>query len=374
MTAETQPLSRKSHATSKTFSIALLPGDGIGPEVVAESLKVLSALQAQGVATFETQEALFGGAAIDATGDPLPDDTLNKCLAADAVLLGAVGGPKWDNPQATVRPERGLLGLRKHLDVFANLRPVRAWPALLDASPVKREIVDGTDLIVVRELIGGLYFGKPRGRKVGARYTRVVDTLVYTTPEILRILHVAFKIARTRRKHVTSVDKANVLASSALWRELAIAVGKEYPDVTLEHALVDSTAMQLMRTPGRFDVMVMENLFGDILSDEAAVLSGSLGMLPSASLGAGTRGIYEPIHGSAPDIAGQALANPLGTILSVALMLRHSFGLEEPARAVERAVEETLDAGFRTRDIAAPGAPFARTHEMGDEVIRRLKL
>ncbi|MDB5058822.1 MAG: leuB, partial [Chloroflexi bacterium] len=256
MTAETQPLSRKSYATSKTFSIALLPGDGIGPEVVAESLKVLSALQAQGVATFETQEALFGGAAIDATGDPLPDDTLNKCLAADAVLLGAVGGPKWDNPQATVRPERGLLGLRKHLDVFANLRPVRAWPALLDASPVKREIVDGTDLIVVRELIGGLYFGKPRGRKVGARYTRVVDTLVYTTPEILRILHVAFKIARTRRKHVTSVDKANVLASSALWRELAIAVGKEYPDVTLEHALVDSTAMQLMRTPGRFDVMV----------------------------------------------------------------------------------------------------------------------
>jgi 3-isopropylmalate dehydrogenase len=374
VTAETQPRSRKSSATSKTFSITLLPGDGIGPEVVAESLKVLGALQAQGVAKFQTEEAMFGGAAIDATGDPLPEDTLNKCLASDAILLGAVGGPKWDNPQAAVRPERGLLGLRKHLDVFANLRPVRAWPALLDASPVKREIVEGTDLVVVRELVGGLYFGKPRGRKVGARYTRVVDTLVYTTPEILRILHVAFKLARLRRKHVTSVDKANVLASSAIWRELAIAVGKEYPDVTLEHALVDSTAMQLVRTPGRFDVLVMENLFGDILSDEAAVLSGSLGMLPSASLGSGTRGIYEPIHGSAPDIAGQALANPLGTILSVALMLRHSFGLEEPARAVERAVEDTLDAGFRTRDIAAPGAPFVHTHEMGDEVVRRLKL
>jgi 3-isopropylmalate dehydrogenase len=235
-------------------------------------------------------------------------------------------------------------------------------------------VVEGTDLVVVRELTGGLYFGKPRGRKVGVRFTRVVDSLVYTSPEILRILHVAFKLARGRRKHVTSVDKANVLTSSALWRELAIAVGQEYPDVTLEHALVDSTAMQIVRDPARFDVMVMENLFGDILSDEAAVLAGSLGMLPSASLGAGSRGLYEPIHGSAPDIAGKALANPLGTILSVALMLRHSFGLEEAARAVERAVEQTLDAGHRTRDIAAPGAPFLHTHEMGDEVVRRLIL
>jgi len=361
-------------AAKQTFAITVLPGDGIGPEVIAEADKVLRALQDLGVASFGTSEELFGGAAIDATGSPLPEKTLQHCLSCDAVLLGAVGGPKWDNPQAAVRPEQGLLGLRKQLGVFANLRPVRAWPALLDASPLKRELVDGVDMMVVRELTGGLYFGRPRGRRIGARHTRVVDSLVYTSPEILRILHVAFKLARGRRKRVTSVDKANVLASSALWRELAVTVGREYPDVALEHALVDSTAMQLVRDPRRFDVMVTENMFGDILSDEASVLSGSLGMLPSASLGSGTRGLYEPIHGSAPDIAGKAIANPIGTILSVAMMLRHSFGLEGAARAVERAVEQALDAGCRTRDIAAPGAPFLHTPEMGDEVVRRLTL
>lgn len=356
-----------------TFRITVLPGDGIGPEVVAEGLKLLRALEAGGVATFTVREAVFGGAAIDATGSPLPPETLAACLEADAILLGAVGGPKWDNPQATVRPEAGLLGLRKKLGVFANLRPVRAWPALLDASPIRREVVEGTDLLVVRELTGGLYFGRPRGRQARARYTRVVDSLVYTSAEIERILHVGFRLAQGRRKLVTSVDKANVLTSSALWRELAIKVGKEYPDVRLEHALVDSTAMQLIRTPSRFDVLVMENLFGDILSDEAGVLAGSLGMLPSASLGTGRRGLYEPIHGSAPDIAGKGWANPLGTLLSVALMLRHSCGLEDSARAVELAVEQALDAGCRTRDIAAAGAPFLHTSEMGDEVVKRLR-
>ncbi len=375
MTVETQPRTETAGAKRPAaFSITVLPGDGIGPEVIAEGLKILRVLQDRGVATFALREALFGGAAIDATGTALPEDTLAQCLAGDAVLLGAVGGPKWDNPQAMVRPEQGLLGLRKKLGVFANLRPVRAWPALLDASPVKRELVEGTDLVVVRELTGGLYFGRPRGRTVQKSQTRVVDSLVYTTGEITRILHVGFRLARARRKHVISVDKANVLTSSAYWRELAIGVGKEYPDVTLEHALVDSMSMQLVRTPGRFDVLVMENLFGDILSDEASVLAGSLGMLPSASLGEGTRGLYEPVHGSAPDIAGKGWANPLGTILSVALMLRHSFGLEDAARAVESAVEQTLDAGCRTRDIAAPGAPFLHTSEMGDEVVRRLQL
>lgn len=358
----------------RDFKITVLEGDGIGPEVIAEGLKVLALLQERGVATFQIHREIFGGAAIDATGTALPEATLVRCMGGDAVLLGAVGGPKYDDPRATVRPEAGLLGLRKQMGVFANLRPVHAWPALLDSSPVKREVVEGTDLLVVRELTGGLYFGKPRGRIVGARSTRVVDTLSYSSNEIIRILHVGFRLARTRRKLLTSVDKANVLTSSALWRELAIDVGKQYPDVTLEHALVDSTAMQLIRTPTRFDVMVMENLFGDILSDEAGVLAGSLGMLPSASLNDGTRGLYEPIHGSAPDIAGQGLANPIGTILSVALMLRHTCNMEEHARAVESAVEQALDAGCRTRDIAATGAPFLHTSEMGDEVVRRIAL
>jgi 3-isopropylmalate dehydrogenase len=368
--AEDTQLQARATAAKRTFSITVLAGDGIGPEVVAEGLKVLNALQRRGVATFRLHHELFGGAAIDATGSPLPEQTLQRCLSADAVLLGAVGGPKYDDPRATVRPEQGLLTLRKRLGVFANLRPVRAWEALLDSTPLKRELVQGVDLVVVRELTGGLYFGEPRGRSADGN--SVVDTLVYTREEITRILHVAFRLARQRRRRVTSVDKANVLTSSRLWRELAIEVGAQYPDVTLEHVLVDAASMHLIRTPSRFDVLAMENLFGDILSDEASVLAGSLGMLPSASLGEGSRGLYEPIHGSAPDIAGQSLANPLGTILSVALMLRHSFALEDEARAVESAVEAALDAGCRTRDIAAPDAPFLHTGEMGDEVVRRL--
>jgi 3-isopropylmalate dehydrogenase len=359
------------HGGTRTFTIAVLAGDGIGPEVVAEGIKVLDALQGRGDVRFEFRHALFGGAAIDATGSPLPEETLHSCLTSDAVLLGAVGAPKYDDPRLTVRPEQGLLGLRKQLGAFANLRPVRAWNALLDSSPLKREVVAGTDLLVVRELTGGLYFGEPRGRSADG--TRVVDTLTYTRDEIMRILHVAFRLAQGRRKQVTSVDKANVLASSRLWRELAMEVAAAYPDVRLEHALVDSTAMQLIRDPGRFDVLVMENLFGDILSDEASVLAGSLGMLPSASLSDGTRGIYEPVHGSAPDIAGQGLANPLGTILSLSLFLRYTCGLEHYARAVEMAVEQTLDAGHRTRDIAAPGAPYLRTNEMGDQIVKRIQ-
>jgi 3-isopropylmalate dehydrogenase len=350
--------------------ITVLAGDGIGPEVIAEGLKVLAHFQGRGSATFELHHELFGGGAIDATGSPLPEQTLQRCLSSDAVLLGAVGAPKYDDPRATVRPEQGLLGLRKQLGVFANLRPVRAWTPLLDSTPLKRDLVQGVDLIVVRELTGGLYFGEPRGRSADGN--SVVDTLTYTREEITRILHVAFRLARQRRQRVTSVDKANVLTSSRLWRELAIEVGKEYPDIALEHALVDAASMQLIRMPSRYDVLVMENLFGDILSDEASVLAGSLGMLPSASLGEGTRGLYEPVHGSAPDISGQGLANPIGTILSVALMLRHSFGMEDEARAVESAVGGALDAGCRTRDIAAPNAPYLHTSEMGDEVVRRL--
>ncbi|HWE60725.1 MAG TPA: 3-isopropylmalate dehydrogenase [Chloroflexota bacterium] len=367
MTTEAQ---RSSARPARRYTVTVLAGDGVGPEVIAEGLKVLAHIQQRGVATFTLHHELFGGAAIDATGTPLPEQTLARCLESDAVLLGAVGAPKYDDPRATVRPEQGLLALRKELGVFANLRPVRAWPALLDSTPLKRELVQGVDLVVVRELTGGLYFGEPRGRSADGN--RVVDTLVYTRDEITRILHVAFRMARQRRNLVTSVDKANVMTSSRLWRELAIEIGKEYPDVRLEHALVDATAMQLIRTPGRFDVMVMENLFGDILSDEAGVLAGSLGMLPSASLGEGSRGLYEPVHGSAPDIAGQGVANPLGTILSVALLLRHSCGLEDEARAVESAVEAALDAGCRTRDIATPNAPYLYTGEMGDEVVRRL--
>ena len=372
MKSQAQPRTEYDATSGQSATIAVLPGDGIGPEVVAEGLKVLRALDGLGVPPFEIREALFGGAAIDAAGSPLPEETLRLCQAADAVLLGAVGGPKWDDPQAPMRPEQGLLGIRKALGLFANLRPVRAWPSLLDASPVRPEVLEGTDMVVVRELTGGLYFGRPRGRTVGARQTRAVDTMAYTSTEITRILHVAFRLARGRRQLVTSVDKANVLCTSALWRQLASSVGREYPEVRLEHALVDSMAMQLLRSPSRFDVLVMENMFGDILSDEASVLAGSLGMLPSASLGSSRQGLYEPIHGSAPDIAGQRLANPLGTILSVALMLRYSFSLEEPARAIERAVEQTLAAGHRTRDIAA-GAAFLRTDEMGDEVARRLR-
>jgi 3-isopropylmalate dehydrogenase len=313
-------------------------------------------------------EHAIGGAAIDAAGTALPEATRAACLAADAVLLGAVGGPRWDDPAAAVRPEQGLLGLRRAMGVYANLRPVRPHPALAAASPLRAERLAGVDLLVVRELAGGLYFGEPRGRTVENGVARAVDTLVYSEPEIERIVRVAFALARGRRRHVTSVDKANVLESSRLWRQVAVRVAAELPDVRIDHQLVDSAALRLMLAPGDFDVIVTENLFGDILSDEAAALAGSLGLLPSASLGEGGPGLYEPVHGSAPDIAGRGIANPIGAILSAAMLLCHSLGLEAEAAAVESAVDATLAAGIHTPDLGGR----AGTEEVTADVIARL--
>lgn len=354
--------------------ITLLPGDGIGPEVVAEGVKVLEAVaQARGH-TFEFHEALLGAVAIDRTGSPLPPETLQAVEASDAVLMGAVGHPKYDDPTLPVRPEQGLLGLRKAMEVFANLRPVRLFPALVHASTLKPEVVRNTDIMVVRELTGDIYFGEPRlrGRDPGTGERWAVDTMAYRESEVRRVTHVAFRLARGRRRKVTSVDKANVLECSRLWREIVLEVASEYPDVTLEHMLVDACAMALIRTPAQFDVVVTSNMFGDILTDEASMLTGSIGMLPSASLGEGSRGLYEPIHGSAPSIAGQNIANPLGTILSTAMLLRHSLGLSAEAEAVERAVERVLQAGYRTADIAEEGCTTVGTAEMGDLVVQHL--
>jgi 3-isopropylmalate dehydrogenase len=356
-------------------TIAVLAGDGIGPEVVAEGLRVLDAVAEMGGHKFDCQEALIGGCAIDATGSALPESTLNLALAADAVLLGAVGGPKWDDPSAPVRPEMGLLAVRKALGLFANLRPVTVHPALIDASPLKPDRLAGVDLLVVRELTGGLYFGA-RGREPNpdGDGERAYDTCVYTTPEIERVVRMAATLARGRRKKLTSVDKANVLTTSRLWRNTATRVVRdEFPDIVLEHALVDSCAMHLIRRPSDFDVIVTENMFGDILTDEASVLAGSMGMLPSASLGQGTRGLYEPIHGSAPDIAGRGIANPIGTILSVALLLRHSIGLDAEARAIESAVSRVLFSDCRTPDIALPGARPATTRDIGTAVVTAMR-
>jgi 3-isopropylmalate dehydrogenase len=350
-------------------SIVLLPGDGVGPEVVGEARKVLDAVASKFGHQLSYSTHLIGGIAIDETGDPLPEATLNACKAANAVLLGAVGGPKWDDPNAKTRPEKGLLAIRQGLGLYANLRPVRSYPELIDASPLKRDRVDGVDLLVLRELTGGLYFGK-QFREQTERGVRATDTLEYVDFEIRRIVKLAFSLARGRRKRVTSVDKANVLESSRLWRQIAVEVGKEFSDVGLEHQLVDSCAMRLVTAPGSFDVLVTENMFGDILSDEAAVLTGSLGMLPSASLGEGKLGLYEPIHGSAPDIAGKGICNPLGTILSAAMLLRHSLGLNEEAAAVERAVERALTQGARTRDLG--GERPLSTAGMGDAVLAQL--
>jgi 3-isopropylmalate dehydrogenase len=350
--------------------IILLPGDGVGPEVVAQAKAVLEAVGKRSSHVFSFETCLMGGIAIDETGDALPAETLTACQSADAVLLGAVGGPKWDNPRAKVRPEMGLLGIRRGLGLYANLRPVRGYNELLASSPLKPDRVQGVNLLVVRELTGGLYFGA-KFREDTAKGVRVVDTLEYHQFEIERIVKLAFEIARGRKKKVTSVDKANVLESSRLWRETATDVATRFSDVTLEHQLVDSCAMRLVTAPGSFDVIVTENMFGDILSDEAAVLTGSLGMLPSASLGEGKLGLYEPIHGSAPDIAGQGIANPLGTILSAALLLRHSLGLEAEARSIERAVEQALARGARTRDLSAD-KPLS-TAGMGEAVIAALE-
>lgn len=353
-------------------SVALTPGDGIGPEVVNEGRLVLEAVAQRHGHQFKFSEHLLGGCAIDARGTALPDETLAAAKAADAVLLGAVGGPKWDDPQATVRPEQGLLAIRQALGLYANVRPVRPYPALARLSPLKSEHVAGVDFVVIRELTGGLYFGTPKGRTLTPEGERAVDTLVYTEREIRRIVKLAFQMAQRRRQLVTSVDKANVLESSRLWRKVAIDIGKDFPDVKLEHQLVDSCAMRLITHASHFDVIVTENMFGDILTDEAAVLAGSLGVLPSASLGENKLGLYEPIHGSAPDIAGRGIANPVGTILSVAMLLRHSLGLEQEAREVEGAVNLALEEGKHTADLGAK-QPLS-TAQMGAAVRERLEL
>jgi len=352
--------------------IAVLPGDGVGPEVIGAAIRVLERVAGRARLKLQLREGLVGGAAIDRVGKPLPDETLRLCREADAVLFGAVGGPRWDDLPVESRPERGLLILRRALGLYANLRPVRAWPGVSGPSPIKPDRQQGADLVVVRELTGGLYYGRPRGVFSGRQGRRAVDTLRYTEAEIRRVLRAAFELARQRRRKVTSVDKANVLASSQLWRAVATEVARDYPDVELEHALVDSTAMALVSRPRDFDVIVTENMFGDILSDEAAALAGSLGMLPSASLGRGRRGLYEPVHGTAPDIAGRGVANPTGAILSVALMLRHSFGLAEEAARIEAAVERTRAQGYRTADIAEPEARVVGTADFTEAVLANL--
>ncbi len=350
------------------FKITLLPGDGIGPEVVAEAVRVLDVVASKFGHSFTYAERLMGGCSIDKYGSSLTDETLADCQAADAVLLGAVGGPKWDDPNAKDRPERGLLALRKGLGVFANLRPVRVHPALIDSSPLKPEKLAGVDILVIRELTGGLYFGWPKGRDVKDGRERAVDTLEYYDYEIRRVMELAFSLAAGRKKKVTSVDKANVLESSRLWRQIAAQVGNQHPDITLEHVLVDTASMRLITGPAWMDVVVTENMFGDILTDEASVLAGSMGMLPSASLGEKGPGLYEPIHGSAPDIAGKGIANPVGTILSAAMMLRHSFGLETEAAALEKAVDQAIADGCRTSDLGGK----LSTRQMADEIIHRM--
>lgn len=351
--------------------IVVLPGDGVGPEVVAEGRKMLQAVAGSYDHRFAFEEHLIGGVAIDETGDPLPESTLEACRSSAAVLLGAVGGPQWDDPESEVRPEQGLLALRRGLGLYANLRPVKVIPQLLDVSPLRPEYLNDVDLLIVRELTGGLYFGKPQlQEKIDGR-RRAVDTLEYSDEEIRRVVRLAFQLAERRRGMLTSVDKANVLESSRLWRLVTQEEAEAFPRVRLEHQLVDVAAMRLVSDPRRFDVLVTENMFGDILSDEAAVLVGSLGMLPSASIGDGAPGVYEPIHGSAPDIAGKAIANPIGTILSVAMLLRHSLGLESEAEAVEQAVQLTLADGARTADLGRQDS--MTTQEMGEAVIENFE-
>jgi 3-isopropylmalate dehydrogenase len=355
-------------------TIVLLPGDGIGPEVVDEARRVLDAVGHLFGHRFAFDQRLIGGASIDAHGTALADDALAACRRADAVLLGAVGGPGWDDPGANVRPEQGLLGLRKALGLWANLRPVRPFAELAGCSPLRPERLAGVDVLVVRELTGGLYFGQPRGRDEVEGRRRAIDTLEYTDHEIARVVALAFQLARGRRRRVTSIDKANVLESSRLWRQVAGEVAFRFPDVKLDHQLVDSAAMRLVTAPIGFDVIVTENMFGDILTDEAAVLAGSLGLCPSASLGDGRCGVYEPIHGSAPDIAGTGAANPVGAILSAAMLLRHSLSLELEARTIENAVAATIAAGYRTADIAPPGDPgdVVSTSRMGSAIREHL--
>ncbi|WP_314585697.1 3-isopropylmalate dehydrogenase [Paenibacillus terrigena] len=357
---------------SEVKKIAIIAGDGIGPEVVAEAEKVLKRTEELFGYKFETEHGLFGGIAIDEKGTPLPQETLEICQKADAVLLGAVGGPKWDNNSKELRPETGLLGIRKALGLFSNIRPANVFDCLKEASTLKPEVLEGTDLIVVRELTGGIYFGE-KFRRDTENGQEAVDTCAYSEKEVERIARQGFEIAQKRRKKLASVDKANVLETSRLWREVVNRIAPEYPDVELEHVLVDNCAMQLLRRPSSFDVIVTENMFGDIISDEAAMLTGSIGMLSSASLGEGSFGLYEPVHGSAPDIAGQGISNPIATILSVALMFRLTFGYEDAAQSIENAVKNVLDAGHRTGDIAVDKSKAIGTTAMGDLIIAAME-
>ena len=349
-------------------TLVVLPGDGIGPEVTSSAVRVLRSIAERGGHHFAFSEHLIGGCSIEKHGVALTDETLQACKASDAVLLGAVGGPKWDNPNSPVRPEQGLLAIRKGLGLYANLRPVRSHPALLNSSPVKAERLVGVDMIVVRELTGGLYFGEPKGRVKEQTGERAVDTMAYHDYEIVRIVELAFQLARSRKRKVTSVGKANVLETSRLWRQIASDIATRNPDVAIEHMLVDTAAMRLITSPASFDVMVTENTFGDILTDEASVLAGSMGMLPSASLGGKGPGLYEPIHGSAPDIAGKAIANPIGSILSSAMLLRHSLGLEQEALAIEAAADRSIVDGCRTADLGGK----LTTQEMTKAIIDRI--
>jgi 3-isopropylmalate dehydrogenase len=359
-----------------TYKIAVLPGDGIGQEVTPQAQRILEVVGRVAGIGFEFEPALVGGSAIDATGRPLPPASLGLCQAAHAILFGSVGGPKWDNLPQEQRPERGLLAIRKELDLFANLRPATCFPMLVDASPLKRSVVEGTDLMVIRELTGGLYFGEPRGREDFADGgARAVNTMAYTSREIERVARAAFEVAMKRRKRLASVDKANVLVVSQLWREVVTRVGKDYPQVALEHVLVDNCAMALVHKPTHFDTIVTENTFGDILSDEAAILAGSMGMLPSASLGGtgGKKGLYEPVHGTAPDIAGQGVANPIAAILSAAMLLRYSLDRGPDADRIDAAVLKVLEQGHRTRDIHSAGMKQVGTVEMGDLIVSQVE-
>jgi 3-isopropylmalate dehydrogenase len=355
---------------TQQYRITLLPGDGIGPEILAVTVAVLKAIAPQFDLEFDLQEALIGGAAIDATGNPLPPETIEICRQSDAVLLAAIGGYKWDNLPRSQRPETGLLGIRAELNLFANLRPATIFPELVDASSLKREIVEGVDIMVVRELTGGIYFGEPKGifeTETGEK--RGVNTMAYRTSEIDRIAKVAFETARKRKKRLCSVDKANVLDVSQLWRDRVTLIAEQYPDIELSHLYVDNAAMQLVRDPKQFDTIVTGNLFGDILSDEAAMLTGSIGMLPSASLGSQKPGLFEPVHGSAPDIAGQDKANPLAQILSAAMMLRYGLNQPQAADRIEQAVATVLAQGYRTGDILSPGKKAVGCQGMGEAIL-----
>ena len=358
--------------TNQEYRIAVFAGDGVGPEIMNEAIKVLTTLADKKNIRISLKDGLIGGSAYDAFGTPFPDQSLNLALESDTVLLGAVGGPKWEGLDYSVRPERALLGLREKLGLYANLRPVVVFDELVDASPLKKNLVQGIDIMILRELTGDVYFGKPRGVSKDKDGLRTgINTMIYNEEEIRRIAVRAFELARARRKSLLSVDKANVLESTELWRSVVTETGRDYPDIELKHMYVDNCAMQLVRNPSQFDVIVTTNLFGDILSDESAMLTGSIGMLPSASLGE-TSALYEPIHGSAPDIAGKNIANPLATILSVALMLRHSFNMPQEASWVEKAVADVLKEGWRTQDIYSAGTKLTGTEEMGTAVVRQL--